>query len=395
MGKALRYLLVCVMTALVMCGAASAALAEEAGGSDELATDASGTTIVYRLYNPATSEHLWTTDYNEYTVLSTTQGWNAEGQGWTAPASGKPVYRLYNPAIGSHHYTASASEIAELVANQGWVYDNDDKQGNHRPVFYSAEVQDEGGKWVAADLAKPIYRLYNENIKPSQHHLSTSKSEYDKLAGMDWNQEGITFYAVGGGTDGVKVGDIVIFGSYEQDGKASNGKEAIEWRVLAVKDGQALLVSEKGLDCKPYNQTCTGVSWKTCTLRSWLNSTFYNAAFTSAEQAVVCTTTVSNGNDPSTDDKVFLLSVNDLKSYLPSNNDRICAPTAYAVERGVWQSLAYKVGGAGACCWLLRGWSNGAAYAVYVNADGSVDTSNGYYVDASSLAVRPALWVNL
>lgn len=34
---------------------------------------------------------------------------------------------------------------------------------------------------------------------------------------------------------GAQKGDVVKFGSYEQDGNVSNGKEPIEWRVLEVE----------------------------------------------------------------------------------------------------------------------------------------------------------------
>lgn len=32
-----------------------------------------------------------------------------------------------------------------------------------------------------------------------------------------------------------KVGDIIKFGHYEQDGNTANGKEEIEWQVLKVE----------------------------------------------------------------------------------------------------------------------------------------------------------------
>lgn len=50
-----------------------------------------------------------------------------------------------------------------------------------------------------------------------------------------------------------KVGDYVFFGAYEQDNNTANGKENIEWLVLEVKDGKALVTSKYALDCKPYN----------------------------------------------------------------------------------------------------------------------------------------------
>ena len=48
-----------------------------------------------------------------------------------------------------------------------------------------------------------------------------------------------------------KVGDIITFGEYEQDGNIINGKEPIEWIVADSNDGNYLLVSRYILDCKP------------------------------------------------------------------------------------------------------------------------------------------------
>ena len=65
---------------------------------------------VYRMYNAATSEHLFTTDENEYNSL-TTEGWEQEDVSWYSPTtSEKGIYRLYNEGLGSqlkmsHNYT--------------------------------------------------------------------------------------------------------------------------------------------------------------------------------------------------------------------------------------------------------------------------------------------------
>lgn len=39
----------------------------------------------------------------------------------------------------------------------------------------------------------------------------------------------------------VKVGDTYVFGQYEQDNDLSNGKEPIEWIVIDVVNGKALI----------------------------------------------------------------------------------------------------------------------------------------------------------
>ena len=115
----------------------------------------------------------------------------------------------------------------------------------------------------------------------------------------------------------MKVGDIITFGSYEQDNNLENGAEPIEWQVLDVQDGKALVISKYGLINKAYNTVWTHVTWETCSLRKWLNNEFINEAFGVEEQKMIVTTKLSNpnnseygtngGND--TEDKVFLLGI--------------------------------------------------------------------------------------
>ena len=115
----------------------------------------------------------------------------------------------------------------------------------------------------------------------------------------------------------VQVGTYVTFGSYEQDNDLSNGKEDIEWLVLAREDNKALLISRYSLDNKPYSEHEKDVPWENCSLRKWLNDNFLNEAFSSDEQNSIITSVVtadenpyhqlSQGND--TMDKVFILSV--------------------------------------------------------------------------------------
>ena len=43
----------------------------------------------------------------------------------------------------------------------------------------------------------------------------------------------------------VAVGDLITFGTYEQDNNPDNGPEPIEWVVLDVKDHKALVISKE------------------------------------------------------------------------------------------------------------------------------------------------------
>lgn len=197
----------------------------------------------------------------------------------------------------------------------------------------------------------------------------------------------------------VEVGDIHTFGAYPQD---NDTKEAIKWLVLAKEDNKILLISEKALDCQKYNDTYADVTWETCSLRKWLNSTFLNAAFSPTEQKKIVSTTVSADKNPNystdpgkaTTDKVFLLSINEANQYFDNDEARKCVPTVYAIANGVYISSSDTKGGAATCWWWLRSPGDLRLCAANVYNVGAVN-SRGGSVTLSSGCVRPALWITL
>ena len=82
-----------------------------------------------------------------------------------------------------------------------------------------------------------------------------------------------------------KPGDIVIFGSYEQDNDESNGTEDIEWLVLDNTDGKLLVISKDILNYMRYSETTT--VWEYSDLRTWLNGEFYDLAFSDDEKSSI------------------------------------------------------------------------------------------------------------
>lgn len=168
------------------------------------------------------------------------------------------------------------------------------------------------------------------------------------------------------------VGDVVRLGSYEQDGNTANGKESIEWRVLAVESSKVLLVSECGLDAKPFNaNNSKGNDWNTSDLKKWLDGDFKKAA----------------GLD-NVSGELTCLSVEEATKYFKSDSDRVCKPTEYATKQGAY------LGNSGACYWWLRSPGKFRFDAANVYPGGNV-FANGFLVDRTGYAVRPALWVNL
>ena len=211
----------------------------------------------------------------------------------------------------------------------------------------------------------------------------------------------------------VEAGDSIYWGSYEQDGDESNGKEAIEWDVLDVQDGRALVVSHYGLDFKKYNEVEAEVTWETCSLRQWLNSDFVDAAFTADEKAKIPTVTVpaddntasnvDEGNNTGdnttsnvdksndTEDQVFLLSCSEGKKYLHDKEDARCIITdyAYEVEVGKLPEEGKSYYGT----WYMRTPGRELTKVSYISTKGSVHTS-GRLVN-EGCCIRPAMWIEL
>ena len=203
----------------------------------------------------------------------------------------------------------------------------------------------------------------------------------------------------------IQVGNIVTYGHYEQDNNTANGKEAIEWIVLKYDSasGKALLLSRYGLDAHRFDAS-EYQGWDKSEMRSWLNSTFLNNAFTAKEQAAIVTTKVStpsyNGNSGGADtqDKIWLLSREEAATYFKNDEDQKAVPTKYAVAQGAYQydgsDSSCKLNGTGCCVWWLRSPGFSSINAACVDCSGSLFNFIGVY-DTSDDSVRPAFWLNL
>ncbi len=158
--------------------------------------------------------------------------------------------------------------------------------------------------------------------------------------------------------------EVVHFGKYD-------------WLVLKWEKGHMLLLMKDVLEQRrKYHQVMKAITWEKCTLRKWLNEDFYNT-FTPEEQARILETHLVNpgnktwntrgGND--TDDKIFLLSLDEAKEYMTKD------------ERE-----------ADAGWWWLRSAGHTQGSAATVSYVGGLDTV-GSRVDGihCKLGVRPAL----
>ncbi len=167
------------------------------------------------------------------------------------------------------------------------------------------------------------------------------------------------------------VGGKITLGEY--------GKEAISWRILANEDGKVLLISEKCLEATGYNKSRITVNWEDCDLREWLNKDFYKKAFSQLEQDSIIETTVLNSHTEPTQDKVYILSREELEAYLPLKEDRVPVMTALAKKNG------------GNNWYWMR--TDNTSNPHCVHGDGSTDHTG--YVHDDAATVRPVIWVTM
>ena len=182
-----------------------------------------------------------------------------------------------------------------------------------------------------------------------------------------------------------KAGDIILFGAYEQDGVQDNGVEKIAWKVLEKTDNQLLLVSVYILDAKEFHEKADGATWEESAVKQWLQSEFYQEAFSKTEQK-----NIVNG-DAGT---VFLLSLEEVQRcfsveksnvYLQevSDNRLVAEPTEYAKQQGIWESK-------GNSCWWLRSAGKLSGTAVEITEDGSIYLLGSEYNYCYN-GIRPAI----
>ena len=136
----------------------------------------------YRLYNPNDGNHHYTTSRHEYDVLDSI-GWVQEGTNCYVDSAVSmidsqesiPYYRLYNPNSFEHHWTTDANEY-NVLGTIGWIQEGVDGYVFAYPVT----------------SCEPLYRLYNPN--DGLHHWTMDSHEKKVLIGFGFIDEGIAYY---------------------------------------------------------------------------------------------------------------------------------------------------------------------------------------------------------
>ena len=204
------------------------------------------------------------------------------------------------------------------------------------------------------------------------------------------------------------VGEIIEFGGYN-------------WRVLAVENGRALILSENIIEQRAYHNNDVEITWEYCDLRQYLNGEFYNR-FSTSEQNRIAETRLNNSNNQwygtyggnDTIDKIFLLSLAEMVRYFGDSGQLLNRPigvdhvnTIYSIDDQYNTARIATYNGTASEWWLRSPGSDivdtggtGSGGDIYAAANVRNDGRVGVYGtevsgDLSYGGVRPALWLNL
>jgi len=185
------------------------------------------------------------------------------------------------------------------------------------------------------------------------------------------------------------VGDIIEFGGYE-------------WRVLEVRDGNALILNENIIMYRMYKVDGYDTAWEDSSLRRYLNGEFFDS-FTQAERARIVETRNANADNQwygaaggrETADRIFLLSLEEVVQYFGDSGQLSSRPSANTrIIDDQFNSMrtAGDLSGNNSWWWLRTPGFN-SYFATFVYPDGAISVF-GDSVPVRG-GVRPALWLNL
>ena len=200
----------------------------------------------------------------------------------------------------------------------------------------------------------------------------------------------------------MQVGELIKFGEYE-------------WRVLAVQDNTALIITENIIEQRPYHNKYFDITWADCALRTYLNGEFYDK-FAESDKARIVPVINQNPDNPwygtkdgfDTYDKIFLLSLEEVAcKYFGDSSALLHNPSP---KQRYWfqrkdvnnaKRIAKFTNESWASWWWLRTVGRVSVKAVYIWDDGNIGIQGNNVlkgnIDEGKCrgGVRPALWLKL
>lgn len=241
-------------------------------------------------------------------------------------------------------------------------------------------LQDDSGfGWIlsASAAVKPL------EIKSDIKSIAINRDQLPEIVYRGHSEEGAAI-----DVNGLSVGDEVTFGRFPETEDFI--MHPLKWRVIAKENGKALLITVQSIISQSQEMKQMGV-WADCPVRKLLNEGFYRVAFTDVEREQIVLSTLENHRNkavrvdggPPTEDHVFLLSIDEVEKYMPTEESRITTATEYAHK----QHPTKRDWG----FWQLRTPGDGWGSVAVFESTGDYSAMTGNHVGYSYL--RPAIWV--
>ncbi|WP_022775808.1 DUF6273 domain-containing protein [Butyrivibrio sp. AE2015] len=286
-------------------------------------------------------------------------------------------------------------------------------------ISYIISNEDTPIEYYCSDSNINAYGTYRPNLNSKDYMEKYVFDSYDGDTQIPMLEEG----KVSDNLKNAKNGEIYLFGEYEQNGIAEDGKEPIEWIVCDKKDGYALLLSRYILESGNSYSQYQGIepedrTWKNSLQRYFLNEYFYNVAFNDEEKNQIASVNndssdcdayfVRNGSDNgtfydetiTTVDRVFELSAIEWNSVATELQDKCFT---YPTEHACTDHNNYNPSDKYSDEFALRnraglGKSDSLENAEIIMYQGMVPVTtdkNSVYLDTygSNYFIRPAIWV--
>ena len=249
-------------------------------------------------------------------------------------------------------FNLSGGTISGNTATTGkQIYNNGTFIMTGGSVRQSAVRVDANGK-VSATGEYVLFGNYPQTIKASNVTVDeTNVDENGYFVGSDGNKYAkiVAQNDVYGNSSKYKFSN----GSSISSGTAYYFKvEPIKWKILSESNGKLSLYCTSIVDQSIWNTSYLALNYKSSIVRSFLNGSFLNTAFSANEQAIISSSTVDNSASSlhsdgasyaceNTQDKVYLLSYANVKdggTYGFSTSTRYKPASDFAKAKGLFVS---------------------------------------------------------
>ncbi len=270
-------------------------------------------------------------------------------------------------------------------------------------------------------VVKETERLNQENTKQKNDQLASQSIMADKRERIQERKKHLLIGTKDETFEGYSVGDEIRFGHYQQY-SFSDDKDPIDWIILDIYQGKALLISKYILDYDTFVSEYGGTEdWEHCGLRQWLNQEFLTTAFSEEEQRIILTipnddwercifadtslkSVARSSVDHISEEKVFLLSIaeaceTELSHPKLLENLQDATATSYAESKNEY-SMHMPIHG-----WWLRTGGDLITHAAYAfcSAHTPYNSEYGGYgeeeffgpgLKSFKMGIRPAIWID-